>query len=136
VNSRLDEIQAAMLRVKLKYLEAEITARRRVAHRYLDGIRNPHIQLPQVVSDDAHVWHLFVIRSARRDALQKHLQEKAITTLIHYPVPPHKQPAYASMNSLSLPITEAIHQEVLSLPIGPTMSDDDIQIVIDACNTF
>jgi len=68
--------------------------------------------------------------------LQKHLQEKAITTLIHYPVPPHKQPAYASMNSLSLPITEAIHQEVLSLPIGPTMSDDDIQIVIDACNTF
>jgi len=136
VNSRLDEIQAAMLRVKLNYLDAEIAARRSVARRYLSAIRNSRIQLPHLASDEAHVWHLFVVRCAQRDALQKYLQEKGIATLIHYPVPPHQQPAYPVMNSLSLPVTEAIHQEVLSLPIGPTMSDDDIQAVIDACNAF
>lgn len=137
VNSRLDEMQAALLRVKLKYLDAENALRRSVAERYLAGIRHPEIALPQpAAADEAHVWHLFVIRSPRREALQLHLERHGIRTQVHYPVPPHKQPAYAALNALALPVTEAIHREVLSLPIGPTMPMEDVDRVIAACNGF
>jgi dTDP-4-amino-4,6-dideoxygalactose transaminase len=137
VNSRLDEMQAALLRVKLRHLDAEIAARRSVAHSYLAEIRHPRILLPQAVAgDDAHVWHLFVVRCEQRDALQRHLQESGILTQIHYPIPPHRQPAYACLNGVSLPLTEALHREVLSLPIGPAMPDADVRKVIAACNLF
>lgn len=136
VNSRLDEMQAALLRVKLKYLDQEVAWRRRLARRYRDGIRHPLIALPHTPHEERHAWHLFVIRCARRDALQRHLQACGIQTQVHYPVPPHRQPAYASLQHLSLPLTERLHDEVLSLPIGPTLSDDDAQRVIDACNAF
>ncbi|WP_426409052.1 DegT/DnrJ/EryC1/StrS family aminotransferase [Bradyrhizobium ganzhouense] len=137
VNSRLDEMQAALLRVKLRYLDTENALRRNVAERYLAEIRHPWIELPQpATTDEAHVWHLFVIRSSRRDALQLHLERHGIRTQVHYPVPPHKQPAYAALNGLVLPVTEAIHREVLSLPIGPTIVMEDVDKVITACNSF
>ncbi|CAM4013384.1 dTDP-3-amino-3, 6-dideoxy-alpha-D-galactopyranose transaminase [Pseudomonas reidholzensis] len=136
VNSRLDEIQAAMLRVKLEHLDQEIAARRQVADSYLQGIDNPLIQLPQVTAGEAHVWHLFVVRCERRDELQRFLQEQGVQTLIHYPIPPHKQQAYAEYAALTLPLTEVIHEQVLSLPISPVMSEDDVKAVICAVNAF
>ncbi|WP_210711934.1 DegT/DnrJ/EryC1/StrS family aminotransferase [Pseudomonas protegens] len=136
VNSRLDEIQAAMLKVKLAHLDSEIAARRQVADAYRAGINNALIQLPAVVDEYAHVWHLFVVRCERRDELQTFLTEQGVQTLIHYPIPPHKQQAYAAYGSLSLPTTETIHREVLSLPISPIMSDDEIATVVRAINAF
>ncbi|WP_233842879.1 DegT/DnrJ/EryC1/StrS family aminotransferase [Dyella sp. 2HG41-7] len=136
LNSRLDEIQAAMLRVKLKYLDEDTARRRHVACRYREGIHHPHIQLPSAISEERHVWHLFVVRCAYRDALQRHLQANGIQAQVHYPVPPHRQPAYPSLHGLSLPLTEALHREVLSLPISPVMSEDEVDAVIDACQTF
>ncbi|WP_189440954.1 DegT/DnrJ/EryC1/StrS family aminotransferase [Rhodanobacter panaciterrae] len=136
LNSRLDEIQAAMLRVKLKYLDEDIARRRQVAQRYRDGIRHPHIQLPAVAREEQHAWHLFVVRCSRRDALQQHLQAHGIQSQVHYPVPPHKQPAYAGLQDAHLPLTERLHDEVLSLPIGPTLSDDAVDRVIAACQAF
>lgn len=141
VNSRLDEIQAAMLDVKLKYLPHETQVRQSIAQQYLDKINNPLIKLP-VNSENykkdtqTHVWHLFVISCQYRERLQQYLSEHGIQTLIHYPTPPHKQQAYSQYNSLSLPLTEKIHAEVLSIPIGSTMTEKDIQTVIDVCNTF
>lgn len=141
VNSRLDEIQAAMLNVKLKYLDKDTEIRQKIALTYLENINNPLIKLPFTSSEykqkiQSHVWHLFVIATKHRDALQAHLNNLGVQTLIHYPTPPHKQQAYKDFNHLSLPITEAIHQEVLSIPIGPTMSENEIQHVINACNSF
>jgi len=136
VNSRLDEIQAAMLDVKLKHLDEEIARRRHIAARYRASIHNAHIAQPQVESDEAHVWHLYVARTAYRSELQQHLREQGVQTLVHYPIPPHKQQAYSQYHGLSLPLTESIHDEVLSLPVDPTMSEADIQKVIDACNSF
>lgn len=136
VNSRLDEIQAAMLNVKLSYLENEIAHRRKVANIYLECINNKAIILPTKEHDSAHVWHVFVIRCERRDALQRHLAENGVQTLIHYPLPPHQQPAYKEWNELSYPISESIHAEVLSLPIGPTMTMEDVNTVIQVCNEF
>lgn len=137
VNSRLDEMQAAMLRVKLSYLDEEIGHRREVARRYRNGIHNPLIQLPVVANESAHVWHLFVVRSVRRDDLQRHLQAHGIQTQVHYPVPPHRQMAYATLlGSSQLPITERLHQQVLSLPMGPALADADIARVIAACQVF
>jgi dTDP-4-amino-4,6-dideoxygalactose transaminase len=137
VNTRLDEMQAALLRVKLRYLGIEVAARRAVAQRYLGEISHPRIILPRATAaEDAHVWHLFVIRCAEREALQRYLQTNGIGTHIHYPVPPHRQPAYADFGGVSLPITERIHREVLSLPIGPAMTDDDVTKVINTCNAF
>lgn len=107
VNSRLDELQAALLRVKLVHLDEEIGRRREVARRYRDGIRNAHIQLPTVVEEGAHVWHLFVVCSVRRDDLQRHLQAHGIQSQVHYPVPPHRQPAYAALlGGAQLPIDQ------------------------------
>lgn len=136
VNSRLDEIQAAMLRVKLPYLEAETTRRQQISQAYRSGISNPLVTLPHVIDELAHVWHLFVVRCEKRDALQKYLAEQGIQTLIHYPVAPHKQQAYRQWNNMVLPMTEKIHQQVLSLPLDPTMSDESIFQVISAVNGF
>jgi dTDP-4-amino-4,6-dideoxygalactose transaminase len=136
VNSRLDEIQAAMLRVKLPYLPAETARRQQIAARYCNEIHNPAILLPLLQAPASHVWHLFVVRCARREALQQHLLDAGIQTLIHYPVPPHRQQAYAQWRSMDLPVTELIHQQVLSLPIGPIMTDDEVDIVINALNLF
>lgn len=136
VNSRLDEMQAAMLRVKLPYLDRETIRRQEIAKHYLNGITNSAIQLPYVMEETGHVWHLFVVQCAERDALQCWLQEHGVQTLIHYPVPPHKQQAYREWNNLSLPLTERIHQQVLSLPMDPTMSDEAIEKVVAAVNGF
>ncbi len=136
VNSRLDEIQAAMLRIKLRYLDNETQRRRSVASRYLQEIKNPYIQLPVEANFEEHVFHLFVVRSANRSALQEHLQSHGVQSLIHYPVPPHKQMAYSSWNHLSLPITEKIHQEVLSLPLSSVMDTEEISQVISVVNGY
>lgn len=136
VNSRLDEIQAAMLRVKLKYLDDETMHRRRIAQIYLDGIKHPAIRLPQLQNAENHVWHLFVIRCQQRDALQRYLKEQGIQTLIHYPIPPHQQHAYLGWNGLSYPLTEAIHDEVLSLPIASTLSEAGAAEVVAAVKAF
>ena len=135
VNSRLDEIQAAMLNVKLSHLDDEIAHRRKVANTYLKGINNPSITLP-THEGDSHVWHVFVVRCERRDELQKYLAANGVQTLIHYPIPPHQQPAYKEWNDKIYPISESIHAEVLSLPIGPTMTMEDVNTVIQICNEF
>lgn len=136
INSRLDELQAALLRVKLKYLDDDIAHRRHVALRYREGIHHPQIQLPSVQNEAQHVWHLFVVRCAQRDALQKHLQVHGIHSQVHYPIPPHRQSAYAALRELPLPLTDRLHQEVLSLPIGPTLRDEAVDRVIAACRSF
>lgn len=136
LNSRLDELQAAMLRVKLKYLDADTDWRRRLARRYRERIGHPHIQLPRVMAEEQHAWHLFVVRCPRRDALQRHLRDHGIHSQVHYPVPPHRQPAYANLHDARLPLTERLHEQVLSLPIGPTLCDEDADRVIDACQSF
>ncbi|HOI91867.1 MAG TPA: DegT/DnrJ/EryC1/StrS family aminotransferase [Candidatus Rifleibacterium sp.] len=137
VNSRLDELQAALLRVKLRHLDEDNSRRRQIAARYLQHIENPKIVLPALPStQENHVWHLFVVRTNDRDALQKHLAAKGIQTMIHYPIPPHKQQAYKDMNHLHLPITEKIHQQVLSLPISPVMTDEEVLKVVEAVNEF
>lgn len=136
VNSRLDEMQAAMLRAKLKHLDADNAARRRVALRYRQGIRHPLIDLPRIEREEEHVWHLFVIRSIHRDALQRHLQALGIQCQVHYPVPPHRQPSYATLRHAELPLTERLHAEVLSLPISPAMQESTVERVIAACNAF
>ncbi|UUE10635.1 DegT/DnrJ/EryC1/StrS family aminotransferase [Dickeya zeae] len=136
INSRLDELQAAMLRVKLPYLTKDTERRREIAHLYRTRITNPLVTLPDVIEESAHVWHLFVIRCSKRVQLQEWLNTQGIQTLVHYPVPPHKQAAYAEFNQLTLPHTEKIHQEVLSLPMDPTMSNESVESVIAAINAF
>jgi dTDP-4-amino-4,6-dideoxygalactose transaminase len=134
-NSRLDEIQAAFLNVKLPYLDAENQKRREMAAFYVQHISNPFITLPELC-DTNHVWHLFVIKTDFRDALQTYLTENGVQTLIHYPIPPHKQPALASYHFGAFPITEKIHQQVLSLPIGSHLSDSDLHKVVQIINAF
>ena len=136
VNSRLDEIQAAMLNVKLSHLDDEIAHRRKVANAYIEGINNKAIILPTKEHDSAHVWHVFVVRCERRDELQKYLADNGVQTLIHYPVPPHQQPAYKEWNELSYPISENIHAQVLSLPISSLMIIDDVHKIVKICNDF
>ena len=141
-NSRLDEIQAAMLSVKLRHLDKETAHRRNVAAAYLKGINNPAVFLPfeskahNIQQEKSHVWHLFVVRCTQRESFQKYLAGKGIQTLIHYPVAPHQQQAYKEWNTHRLPITEMIHQKVISLPIGPTITDEQVNAVIAACNSF
>ncbi|HIC8603603.1 DegT/DnrJ/EryC1/StrS family aminotransferase [Citrobacter freundii] len=136
VNSRLDEIQAAMLRVKLKMLNHDIHIRQRIAQRYLSEIKNPLLELPYVEYMDNHVWHLFVLKTANREKLQIWLKQHGIQSLIHYPIPPHKQHAFKEIVGLSLPLTEELHTQVLSIPMDPTMVEDDISLVINALNGF
>lgn len=137
LNSRLDEIQAAVLDEKLKYLDEENDRRRQVVKYYLENINNPEIILPQLPENGKeHVWHLFVIRTKERDRLQNYLKYKGIQTLIHYPIPPHKQDAYPQLHHLSFPITEQIHNEVLSLPISPVMTEEEIKKVVETINNY
>ncbi|WP_422081509.1 DegT/DnrJ/EryC1/StrS family aminotransferase [Ulvibacterium sp.] len=136
LNSRLDEIQAAFLNVKLNHIQEDIAGRRKVAGYYLKHITNPSILLPEAVQRERHVWHLFVIRTKNRDALQEYLHEHGIQTLIHYPIPPYKQIAYRRFNQLSFPITEQIHKEVLSLPVSACMADNKIKQVVDSLNSY
>jgi dTDP-4-amino-4,6-dideoxygalactose transaminase len=137
-NSRLDELQAALLRVKLKVLDEWNERRARVADRYLDGLKDTCLTLPFVPQGMQPNWHLFVVRSPRRDALQSHLWQQGIETLIHYPVPPHLQPAYREMglSEGAFPITERIHREALSLPMGPHLRVDEVDAVITAIRMF
>jgi dTDP-4-amino-4,6-dideoxygalactose transaminase len=135
-NSRLDDLQAAMLRVKLGHLERETSERRKIAGRYLAEISNPRLLLPKIHSEQSHVWHLFVVRSSHRKELIEHFNKFNIQTLIHYPIPPHLQNAYSEYKDLPLPITEQIHREVLSLPMSPVMSTEDVKLVIVAANSF
>lgn len=137
VNSRLDELQAAFLRVKLKHLDADNARRREIAKAYQEGIKNDEIALPTMPSDpESHVWHLFVVRTKHRDRLQRYLQTHGIQSMIHYPIPPHKQQAYKEYNHLSFPVSERIRNEVLSLPMDPTLSPQDVDAVIQACNEY
>ncbi|WP_309498700.1 DegT/DnrJ/EryC1/StrS family aminotransferase [Sulfurovum sp.] len=136
INSRLDEMQAAMLRVKLRYLDDEVEKRREIASYYLENIENDHVVLPTARSKDGHVWHLFVIRTTHRDALQKYLLDNGIQTLIHYPLAPHKQEAYKEWGDQNYPISELIHDEVLSLPISGVQSLDDTKSIVQAINDF
>ena len=141
VNSRLDEMQAALLRVKLKHLDVDTSMRRKIAVAYARGISNPLVRLPidrqTTVSDlNHHVFHLFVVRVKQRAAFQAHLKAAGIETLIHYPVPPHRQQAYCAYKDLPLPLTNAIHQEVISLPLGPTMDINIVDEVIRVVNSF
>jgi len=135
-NSRLDEMQAAMLRVKLRYLDNEVEKRREIANYYLKNIKNDKLILPTVRAEDNHVWHLFVIRTSKRDELQKYLADNSIETLIHYPIPPHKQKAYKEWNNESYPISEQIHNEVLSLPISGVQSLENTMRIVKVLNEF
>ena len=136
INSRLDEIQAAILNVKLKFLDFANQRRREIALFYRQNIRNPKIILPQVFNEESHVWHLFVIRTKERERLQKYLAKNDIQTLIHYPIPPHKQLAYKEWNDKEFKITELIHKEVLSIPISPVMDMNDVEIIVEKLNSF
>ena len=136
VNSRLDEIQAAFLNVKLPFLDDENAKRKIIAKRYLSEIKNDKITLPFWDFSNNHVFHLFVIRTENRNKLQEYLKENEIETMIHYPIPPHKQKAFADWNNLSYPITEKIHAEVLSIPISPIMINDEVSKVIEILNQY
>lgn len=137
VNSRLDEIQAAVLTIKLKNLDNESFRRREIAKCYSEGIKNPLIQLPLWdESKQNHVFHLYVILCKKRDELKKYLFDNGIETVIHYPIPPHKQKAFEEWNDLSLPVTESIHNEALSLPIYPTLSNREINFIVQRINEF
>lgn len=135
-NSRLDELQAAFLNVKLPHLERENEIRKTIAKRYLSEIKNEKITLPIWDLPGTHVFHLFIVRTAERNALQVYLKENNIEAIIHYPIPPHQQKAFPGWNSLSFPITEKIHQEVLSLPISPVMAMEEVDYVITVLNRY
>ena len=138
INSRLDELQGALLRVRLKHLDEWNSRRARVAARYFEALGETDLMLPEVCDGADPVWHLFVIRSTRRDELQRHLKSVGVTTLVHYPFPPQLQEAYSELNLVegSLPITEAIHREALSLPMGPHLNDLAVERVIEAVRSF
>lgn len=143
LNSRLDEIQAAILRVKLARLDEDNQKRRELADNYLRNINHPDITLPtidqtkgDILQDRSHVWHLFVVRCRKRELLQQNLTKEGIQTLIHYPIPPHQQQAYRGWNNSSFPITEQIHREVLSLPISPVMPQSEVESVLKAVTQY
>ena len=139
VNSRLDEVQAAVLLEKLPFLDTDNARRREIALRYRQMITNPEVMLPTMPKDEnEHVWHLFVVRCKQRDALKRHLYDSGVGTLIHYPVPPHKQQAFTGMPfaSVNIPLAEEMADEVLSLPLNPVLSDEDVEQVITAMNAF
>ncbi len=134
-NSRLDELQAAVLKIKLKYLDDENRKRRAIAKFYISNIKNSKTTLPQD-QDDSHVFHLFVIRTQNRDQLKRYLESVGIETGIHYPIPPHKQQAYIELARLSLPVTERIHREVLSIPAHIALTREEISEIVEAINGY
>lgn len=135
-NSRLDEIQATVLDVKLKHLDEDIAIRKEVAKYYIDHITNPAIVTPVIKDWDAHVFHIFTIRTKKRDELQKYLADNGVQTIIHYPIPPHKQECYKEWNGLSFPITEQIHDEELSLPMSPVLTEEEVKTVVKVVNDW
>ena len=135
-NSRLDEIQAAVLDVKLKYLVEDNAHRKDVAKYYIENINNPLITLPDTLPYESNVFHLFPILCEKRDELQKYLEDNGVGTVIHYPIPPHKQECYKEWNEMSLPITEYIADHELSLPIGPTITMENVKLIVDYINNF
>lgn len=135
-NSRLDEVQAAVLDVKLKHLEADNERRKQVAEMYIKGITNPAVITPKVTDRDAHVFHIFPILTEKRDELQKYLADKGVQTIIHYPIPPHKQECYREWNDRSYPLTEKIALQELSLPISPVITDEEVKEVIRLINAW
>jgi dTDP-4-amino-4,6-dideoxygalactose transaminase len=136
INSRLDELHAAVLDVKLKYLDADNSRRIDIAKYYRDNIKNESIILPKSYSDLSHVYHVFAVRTANRDKLVEFLKSKDIQTLIHYPIPPHKQDAYREWNSQSYPISESIHSTILSVPMSPVLTDDEVDYVVKSLNEY
>jgi dTDP-4-amino-4,6-dideoxygalactose transaminase len=136
LNSRMDELQAAFLSIKLKYLQTENHLRQQIANYYLENIQNSKIILPNSGEIDENVWHLFVIRNKERDLLQQYLTDNGIQTLIHYPIPPHKQKCYSYLNHLILPITENLHNEVISLPISSLIDTEDLNKICEVINKF
>lgn len=136
VNSRLDEIQAAILDIKLTHLDADNAKRREIAKIYRESITNPKIILPKVYDENACVWHCFVVRTEKRDEFQAYLSENGVQTIIHYPTPPHKQGAYKEWVNHSYPISEEIHRTIISLPISPVMSDDEVAKVVEVVNDY
>ncbi len=136
LNSRLDEIQAAMLNVKLQHLDDDNNRRREIAKYYRENIISSKIILPQVYDEKATVWHIFAVRTKERDKFQQYLSGKGIQTIIHYPTPPHKQEAYKEWSDLSLPVTEEIHNTIISLPMSPVMTDEEIKKVVEVVNEW
>jgi dTDP-4-amino-4,6-dideoxygalactose transaminase len=136
LNSRLDEIQAAVLNVKLQHLIQDTEKRRKVGQFYYSNIKNESIQLPKIEDWNSHVFHLFPIFTKRRDELQAYLTEKGVQTLIHYPIPPHKQLCYKEYSELVLPMTEKIHNEELSLPISPVITKDELNTIVNLINNW
>ena len=141
-NSRLDEIQAAVLEVKLKYLDQDNAHRKAVAHYYYEHISNPIVTLPDLLSDDQNVYHLFpiLVKDGKRDELRDYLEQNGVNTVCHYPIAPHNQECYSQADwntpGLSLPITESLAEEELSLPIGPAISMEDVATIVKVVNSF
>lgn len=135
-NSRLDEIQAAILDVKLKHLPEDNAHRKMIARYYIDNISNPYVTVPDEMPMESNAFHLFPILAENRDELQKFLLDNGVQTIIHYPIPPHKQECYSAWNSLSLPVTEQIADQELSLPIGPVISIDEAKLVVELVNKW
>jgi len=136
VNSRLDEIQAALLDIKLSHLDNDNKRRREIAKYYRENITNPQIILPKVYDENAHVWHVFAVRTKERDRFQQYLTDNGIQTIIHYPTPPHKQDAYKEFKNASYPITEEIHNTIISLPISPVMTNEEVKKVVEIVNEW
>ena len=135
-NSRLDELQAAILDVKLRHLDDDNRRRQQIASYYYDHIQHPLVRLPQRLDDSQNVYHIFPVLCTERDRLQQHLREQGVKTLIHYPIPPHRQQCYSDWSTLQLPVTERIHNQELSLPMSPAMTDEEAQKVVEAINSF
>ncbi len=136
INSRLDEIQAGFLNVKLPFLDEINQMRKRIAKTYLEHIDNEKIVLPQPTDFQSHVFHQFVLRTKERNLFKKYLSEQEIDSIIHYPIPPHQQDAYREWNDLSYPVTEQIHQEIISIPIRENLTDSEIFYIIEQINRF
>ena len=135
-NSRLSEMDAAVLDVKLKYLDDDNNRRKQIAKMYYEGIKNPVIKMPSILSEENNVFHIFPVFTEKRDELQAYLKENEIGTIIHYPIPPHKQAAYKEWNNLSYPVTEKIHATELSLPMSPTLTNEQVKYVIETINNW
>lgn len=136
INSRLDEIQAAILDVKLKYLEDDNKRRREISKYFRENIKNPAVILPKTYDEKAHVWHIFAVRVQDRCKFQNYLEENNIQTNIHYPTPPHKQGAYSEWQNLNLPVSEKIHNEIISLPMSPVLEDNEVEKIVEVVNNF
>lgn len=136
VNSRLDEIQAAILDVKLPHLDEDNAKRREIAKYYRENIKNPNIILPKTYCEDAHVWHIFAVRTQDREKLKNHLEENGIQTNIHYPTPPHKQECYSEWKNMSFPVSEEIHKTIISLPVSPVMTLEETKKVVEVVNGY